>query len=276
MALKQATKDKLKAYGLDVEKLVTAIKEENEVDYDVPERVVMTPDDLEARDNNKIAEGKRDGEKTGETKGKDITIKAIKKKLGIESETKDPEKLAEEALSKLATGDAGLREQISLLQKDKEVLQTQVQQEQKKAKEAAFDASLIAMFPGNRSSDLSDQERLALVKMNYSFEEQDGKTVVKRNGTILRDNNSQNAVEVSKAITDLFTEKKWITAQQKPGGRGGNDDPQPGPGGAGITKMSDAQAQWIKDNPGKNVVSDDFTNYVNGIAKDNPNFDMYN
>jgi hypothetical protein len=274
MALTQADKDALKAMGLDPDKLVEAAKAEAEVSIAVPTDVtVIKTTDLETRDNNNKALGKTEGEATGEKKGKELAAKAFKKKFNLaDTVPADIDKVVEAVNTTLAKGDEGLKEQVSLLQKDKDTLATQLQQEQAKAKAATFDAQIISQFPAGRTADLTDAERLVLVKSALQIEEVDGKTVVKKNGEILRDKTTQNPLPVNQAITDYFTERKWIGQDAGAGGRGGGNNP---PGSAsGIKKASDFEQKWIAENPGKNLISDDYVNALNKHAKETPDFDM--
>lgn len=84
--LKQADKDKIKTtYGIDIDKLIEVIKADAEQDFTVPADItVIKNTDLEARDNNKVNEGKVAGETAGEKKGKELAAKAFRKKFGIE------------------------------------------------------------------------------------------------------------------------------------------------------------------------------------------------
>jgi hypothetical protein len=277
MALKQTDKDKIKAFGFDVDKLIEAVKADAEVDYEVPADVtVLKNTDLEVRDTNKMAEGKRLGETEGEKKGRELSAKAFKKKFALDDAAvgNDIDKVVEAVNTKLNKGDTGLQEQIVLLQKDKESLLAEKASLETKASLAAFDSELIASFPSNRSSDLSDAERLALVKMNLQFEDADGKKVVKKNGEVLRDPTTQAPLPVKTAIETLFTEKKWVAAGSGGnGGRGGGDNPPPGGGGT-AKKATDFETKWKMENPGKNTLSDEYINALNKAAKDDPTFDM--
>jgi hypothetical protein len=273
--LKAATKEAIKALGLDPDKLIEAVKAEAEVDYTVPTDVtVIKTSDLETRDNNNKALGKTEGEATGEKKGKELAAKAFKKKFNLaETVPADIDKVVEAVNTTLAKGDEGLKEQVSLLLKDKDTLASQLQQEQAKSKAASFDAELISQFPAGRTADLTDQERLTLVKGALQIEEVEGKKVVKKNGEVLRDKTTQNPLPVNQAIADYFTERKWIGQQAGPGGRGGENNPPPGT--AGVKKYSEFKDKWVAENPGKNELSDEFIGAVNKQAKDVPDFDMY-
>jgi hypothetical protein len=276
MALTQADKDALKAMGLDPDKLVEAAKAEAEVSLAVPTDVVVIKNtDLEARDNNNKAAGKAEGETVGEKKGKELAAKAFKKKFNLaDTVPAEIDKVVEEVNKTLAKGDEGLKEQVTLLQKDKEAMESKLKEVEGKAKQAAFDAELISQFPAGRTSDLTDQERLVLVKSALQIEEVEGKKVVKKNGEILRDKTTQNPLSVNQAIADYFTERKWVGQQGGgAGGRGGGNNP---PGGTeGVKKYSQFREKWLAENPGKNELSDEFINAVNKQAKETEGFNMY-
>lgn len=276
MALKQEVKDALKTtYGLDVDKLIDAVKAEAEVDFPIEKEVtVLKNADLATRDQNKIDEGKKEGEKTGETKGRELAAKAFKKKFALEETIpNDPDKVVEAVNDKLNKGDAALQEQVAALLKDKETLVAEKTQLQTAAQQAAFESQLIGMFPAQRSADLKDSERLALLKMDLTFETVDGKTVVKRNGQIVQDKNTHAPLPLNQVITDYFIERKWV-ASSNPGGRGGNDT-APGGGTAGVKKGSEFREKWLAENPGKNELSPEYFEAVGKHAKDNADFDWH-
>jgi uncharacterized protein (UPF0335 family) len=277
MALKKETIDKIKAFGFDTDKLIAAIKADAETDYEVPADVtIIKTTELEVRDANKLAEGKKAGETEGEKKGRELAAKAFRKKFSLEDSIgNDVDKVVEAVNTKLNKGDAGLQEQITLLQKDKETLAAEKVQLEQKAKAAGFDAELISYFPSNRTSDLTDAERLALVKMNLGFEDSDGKVVVKKGGEVLRDKTTQAPLAPKDAIATLFTEKKW-TAGEGQGGRGGGDNPPPNSTNAGIKTASKFAEKWKAENPGKGEMSPEYIDAINKQAKEVPDFDMYN
>lgn len=275
MALKTDAIEKIKKFGLDVDKLIAAIKDDNEVDIEIPEMEVMKAEDLIARDSNKIAEGKKLGEKEGEAKGKELAAKAFRKKFALEDAVgNDIDKVVEAVNTKLATGDEGLKKQIELLQKDKELLQNEKTSLETKANQAVFDSQLISFFPANRTADLKDSERLALAKMDLTFEQVDGKYVAKRNGEIVRDKNTQNPLPINQVITDCFSERKWVGSQGGEGGRGGGDNPLNGGGTKGVKKYSEFEEKWKAENPDKNELSIEFQEALGKHAKEHVDFNM--
>lgn len=273
MALKAADKDKLKALGFDVEKLIAAITAEAETDYAVPEGTILTDAQLQSRDGAKVDEGKRLGEGVGEQKGKELAAKALKRKFGIENEdTKDLDKVVELVNAKVSTGDQGLKDQVAGLLRDKENLQTQLQDKDKAIAGIKFDSDLMGHFPANRGMGLKDAERLMILKSDIQFETLDGKTVAKRNGEVLKDPATHAPLPINKVVSDYFTERQWV-GQGPTGGRGGKDEPPTG-GAAGLKTYSAVEAQWLKDNPNGNIVSNEFQTYLQGAMKDVPDFDM--
>lgn len=270
MSLNKATKTKLKALGFDVDKLVAAAIHADEQEFEVPEINNLTDEQLTERDKQVIATAKPDILKEGKQTGIEIANKAIAKKFNLtDIDTKDPDKVIAALEGSVAKGDTGLKEQIALLQKDKLALEAAVETEKTTGKALQFDNELISFFPATRTSDLSDRERLALVKLNLEFADENGTRVVKKDGQVLRDKTTQAPIPVKDAIGSMFNEKKWV-AEAGGGGRGGNDNL--GGSGKGIKKMSQAQDQFIKENPNGSLMSPAFTNYVSAIAKESPEF----
>src|SRR5690242_13264402 len=103
--LKQVDIDKIKSYGFDVDKLIEAIKAEGEVDYEVPEFVAMKQADLDARDQNKIAEGKKEGEKSGEKDAINTLRKELGKRLSLELKGERLGDIANEIQAKINQGE---------------------------------------------------------------------------------------------------------------------------------------------------------------------------
>lgn len=268
--LKKDTIKELKALGFDVTKLETAIKAEDEVEFELPTINNLSEADLTERDKQVIATAKPDILKEGKNTGIEIANKAIAKKFNLtDVDTKDPDKIIAALEGSMAKGDAGVKERADLLLKDKERLENELATEKTNARSLQFDNELVGYFPTNRTADLSDRERLALIKLNLEFGEDNGVRVVKKDGQIMRDKTTQAPIAPKDAVNSLFTEKKWIGTGGN-GGRGGNDNL--GGNGAGIKKFSQAEAQYIKDNPNGSLMSPAFTNYVAAIAKESPEF----
>lgn len=271
MTLKKDTLKKLKDLGFKTDDLIAAIKSEDETDFTMPEINHLTEEQLTERDKNTIAAAKPGILKEGKDTGIEIANKAIAKKYGLtDVDTKDPDKVIAALDAKVATGDTGLKEQISLLQKDKLTLEAAVEAEKGNVTKIKQDTDLLTSLPSNRLSTMSDKDYLALVKLNLEFETVDGIPVVKRDGAILRDKTTQAPIAPKDAINSLFAEKKWSEEGAK-GGRGGNDNS--GGGSSGIKTMSKFQEQFTKDNPNKPLMSPEFQTALQLHTKEMADFD---
>lgn len=274
MALKketlQAIATKLKIKEAELE---AAIKDEKEVDLAIPEDLeVLTKAELEQRDTNQKNEGIK--------VGKEIGVKEVRTAAGLEETVgKDPKKVADAIVEK-AVKEAKvepdkqvtqLKEQVGLLQTQLTAKETEIGTFKQKATEAALDAKILTAFPKNRVSTLNDSEFLTLIKSSISIEEVDGKLQVKKGGEILRDPKTTNPLGLEEAITNVFTERKWIDATPGggTGGRGGKDEPG---GGTGVfTKMSEFKKHY--EDQGKSITGQEAQEHLAQIMKDNKDFD---
>ena len=282
MALKQATIDKLKSFNLDVDKLIAAIKAEAETDYEIPEVTLLTPAQLTERDNVKIGEGK----KLGETEAKTTLVKELGKRLNTEFKGERIADVVNEIQTFTnKTGDEKvklLQDQVTALTTDETNLSSKLTEFETNLQAAKFDSELIGLFPANRGAGLTDSERLTLVKSAITFETVDGKVVAKRNGNVVTDPTTHAPLAVNQVIESYFKEKPLLLGTVQAagaggtGGRGAGDSGAGGGAGAGVKRFSDAEKSWKEQNPDKNTMSPEFTEYIDKIAKDTPDFDYYN
>lgn len=260
----------------DLEK---AIKDTAEVDVAIPENLIaLTPEEAETRDTN----SKNDGIKIG----KEIGVKEVRTKAGLDDAIgKDPEKIAQ-AIAAKAVADAKiepdkkvtqLTEQIGLLQRSVADKDAEIFTERQRAEGAMSDQAILAAFPKNRKGDFSDTEFLTVVKANLTFEKVDGKTVVKKAGEVLRDAGTKNPVDMTKAIGDLFTERKWVDGSGAGGaggggGRGGGDA---GGAGGSFTKRSQVIAHYEAQGKSLNgAAGAEISAKLAELKKANPEFDL--
>lgn len=275
--LKKDTSDKLKTFGFDVDKLIAAIKDEKEIDFEVPEVIAMTLAEIDARDATKTADGKKLGEKESRV----ALVKEVGTRLNITLKGERIADLVNEIQTEFnKTGDqkiTTLQEQINLLTKDKESLTGQVADSSKAISRIKFENELIAHLPATRGKDLRDDERISLMNRDIVFEDLDGKMVAKRNGEIVKDGKTHAPLPVAEVVKSYSTERGWdkAAAGGGDGGRGGRNDGAGGGGGA-AKKYSQVKDEWQKANPDGNILSPEFTDHVNAIAKADPSFDMYN
>ena len=277
--LKKDTIEKVKALGFDVDKFLAAVKDEKEVDFDVPDIVPMTQAQIDARDAIKIGEGKTAGEQTA----REAFVKEVGTKLGLTVKgTRIGDLVTEVQKGLNATGDEKLRtlqEQITGLTSDKEKLTGELTSEKSKTSQTLFNFELISHLPATRGKALRDDERVLMMTRDITFETVDGKRIAKRNGEVVKDPKTHAPLPVPDVVKAYSTERGWDkeTAAPAGGGRGGANDSGAGGGGtAGMKKYSAVKDQWIKDNPEGNPLSPEFTDHVNKIAKETPGFDFYN
>lgn len=278
MALKKEKIDGLKTLlkGFDIDKLIAAIMDPAEVDYETPADVsVLTAAELTLRDTNVTAAAEKVGETKGETKGKELAAKAFRKKFNLpDTIGTDIDKVVEAVNTTLATGDAGLKQQITGLQGDKDSLEKKLQDSEKIAKTSILDMKLISMFPSGRDSNLDDDDRLMLVKKNTEIIEDatTGAITFKKDGKIIEDPVTHSPLVGKKGMESLFIERKWIGDDGGAGG-GGRGGGNRGGGAGSVKKLSAYKQKWVADNPGKNVMSAEFDSDLAKHVKDIPDFE---
>lgn len=273
MAFKKEFLQKVAALlKLDAAKLEQAAASQTEEDIAVPEDItVLTTEELTTRDAAKITEGKREGEAIGETKGKEIAVKELKKNFGVEFEGKDLTKLVEKVKTELGKGDEGLKLQVDQLRKTVTEKEQEIETVKSTAAQAQFDASLLASLPANRKSasdgGLTDAEYLAMIKQNLEFIDSEGQKVVKRGGKIVLAEKTQTPAPINDVINSFLNERKWVV-DADPGGRGGGGKPG---GNSKPTKISEAAKQWQADGKPLNA---EFQAHVNVLAAENKDFEF--
>lgn len=264
---------------IDATKFVEAATATEEKEIDVPKELqVFTKTDLETRDRAKYTEGK--------TAGQDLLVKDIKKKKGIEIDSDDLEKVIEAAETK-AVETAKIPPNEQLKEKDKEIdkyKNAATKASEKAAKlelekaDAALDSKLLRNFPKERSSMLTDEEYLSLLKPRVKFIEKEGKEVVSIDGKVLEKADTFEPIPLGEAMKGLFTEKKWLEAPAGEGGAGaggsgggrggGNSSPGLIPK---FTKLSDVK-KYADDN-GINFQGQQGVALMKKAYADNPQLD---
>lgn len=277
--LKKDTIDLIKAYGFDVDKLVAAIKDEKEVDYEVPKFNALTDDQLTTRDANNVEVGK----KAVEPELRKTLVAEVGKRLGFTPKGERIGDLVTDLQARInATSDEKLKtlqDQVTLLSKDKEKLEGDVTTERSKADTAIFHSNLLTHLPAGRDPKrVRDDERILMLTRDITFEVVDGKRIAKRNGEVIKDPKSHAPLPEAEVVKLYSAERGWDKEAAGGGGGGGRGGGHDGGGGGGgaLKKFSQAKDQWKAENPEGNVNSPEFTTYVNKLAKADPTFDMYN
>jgi hypothetical protein len=115
---------------------------------------------------------------------------------------------------------------------------------------------------------MSQDEIIQLMRINgYDFKREEGKLVPYKDGKKLTDKLGE-ALPVKDVTTGFMKEKKIITEEAGPGGRGGGDKTPTGKAG----KLSELKKTFAEQ--GKSTLGQEFSEAVAAAAKDNPEFDM--
>lgn len=252
-----------------------------EKDLTLPENlVVMTTDEQTTRENNL----KKEQFEAGKQASDEMFIKDTKKAMNLDFEGKDRTKFLEAYAAKVLA-DAKIKPDEALAEKEKQIstlkatvqkLETEKTEFEKKVQNVQLESTILRAVPANLVG-VEPEEVLSSMRMKgYEFTMEDGKVVAKKNGEKIADT-QLNALPIADVITGYAKERKWLGDEEGGGGedksgRGGSSSKQKGKQVATPTKLSEAEKAWTDQ--GKNVGTSEFMNYVSGLQKENPNFDM--
>lgn len=196
------------------------------------EKEVKIPDGTKIFSGDEYTKLEANLNKASINAGKEIGIKELKEATGLDFEGKKPEAFLE-AYKKKVLEDANIKPEEKI--KEKEAVITELRGKLKKEQEekallitdrdiAKRDAQLLAMFPSKRSSMLSDDDRLTLLKKRYEFTvDEDGKEAVKdlKTGKFIQNETLEN-LGYSAVLEKHFTDTPgWLDAEGGGGGDGG-------------------------------------------------------
>lgn len=272
MALKKEALTKiatlLKIKQADLE---AAIKDEKEIDVTIDEKLtVLSEAEVTTLKNNEYNNGKE--------KGVEMAVKEAREKLKLEFQGKTIDGLVE-AAQKKAVADAKVEpnEKVTQLEQKVTTLQTTVQDYEKQiaAKDTEVDrvhvnSELIKHIPafGENGPAMTHDDVIAMMERSgFTFKRENGKTITYKDGKQVQDKLS-NAKEAKDVLTEFMVEKKLITKELTPGGRGGSDAKPAG----GYSKLSEIKAKFIAE--GKSQLGDEFSSAVEAAAKENKDFKM--
>jgi hypothetical protein len=258
---------------IDAATFEAAYTDAAEVEIAIPDALhILTADELSARD----VATKKTGYSEGSTASIEMFIKDQKKTLGLEFEGKDPNKLIE-ALSAKVLADAKLEPSAALKEKDSMIAGLRANLATIEAEKATLastaskirlDSTILRAIPQNLNG-IEPEEVLAAMRLKgFNFEEKDGVVVASKDGVTVADI-ALKPLPVSDVISGYAKERKWIAENDtdKKGRGAGSSTPR----GTTPAKLSEAQKVW--ENDGKNAGTSDFMRWVDGLAKDNKEFD---
>lgn len=210
--------------------------------------------------------------------GKEINIKELKEKVGIDLEGKDPDKFIE-AFKAHVLKDGGVSVDDKVKDRDKTIVELKAAlktaQEEKstavtQAASIRKDTDLLRILPKDRDDRFSDDHWLMATKAELQFAEEDGKPVVKdRNGNVIKDAQF-NPVSYETAIADLYKTKNWQKAQEANPKGPGFEDSKKVPGAINSMKEFKAYA----DTQGWNIKGQEATAKLTEITKANKDFNF--
>lgn len=266
-----------KILKIDPAKLLEAAKSDQEVEVEVPADLqVFTKAEFDTREANQKS--------TNIEAGKEIAIKELKQKVGIEFPGKDPEKFISEYKAKVLK-DENISVDDKIKEKDKTIeglrknlgdKDTEITGLKTKATQAEADSKLLGLLPKERASILTDQQYLSLIKQEFELTEHEGKPAVKnlRTGEIEKDKTTFAPLAPGDVIKGHFEGAKWISTEagagagSGPGGRGAGDSKNTG----GITNMKQFKEHAAAQ--GWNLNGEQARAELNTITTANPNFDF--
>lgn len=266
---------------VDVKVLEDAQKAATDTDVDIAgDLTSLTAAELQTRDQN----NKESGKSGYITAGKEIAIKDLKAKAGLDYDGKDIDTFLakhKDAVLKEAKVNPDqrvqeLQQQVDTLRTTQTKLEGELTQAKAQGQISARNAKILANLPKNRNSALSDEDYLLLLNNRLIFETTaDGKEQIKGPDGRIYQNTKAEPLGLSEVLNEVFTKTAgWLAAPGKDG-RGGKGDPPPGGGGGtgDPTSYTEAEKAWTESGKGS-TNSAAFSSYVSSLASKNKDFVM--
>jgi hypothetical protein len=256
---------------MPVADLEKAITEKEEVSLTIQDKLnVFTEEEVTTLKANEY--------KSGKTAGVEMAVKESKEKLGLEFSGKTIDGLIDAATKKALkdadkTPDAKVTElegKVSTLQNTVREYETRMAEKDSEVNgiKDTYELSQHIPAPGESGPAFAPNEVIQLMKLNgYEFKREEGKLVPYKDGKKLTDKLGEPLL-AKDVTTGFMKEKKLITEDAVPGGRGGGDKKP----GAKAMKMSELKEQFIAQ--GKNLQGEEFNKAVQQAVAENKEFDM--
>ena len=256
---------KIKEADLDA-----ALKDEKEVDLTFDTNLqTFTPDEVSTLKTNEYNSGK--------VKGVEMAVKEAKDKLGLEFTGKTIDGLVT-AAQKKAVDDAKvepdkkvqeLNEKLTTVQNSYKQLEIQFKEKEGEIETGFIKGEVFKHIPdlGEGAGFDKDDVYAKMYREGYEFKKENGKVVAYKGGKQVLDKVS-NAEDVKNVVNSFMTEKKLITGQQQPSGRGGAN-------GAPTTKyatLSELKKSFTDQNKSHN--GQEFYAAVQKAVAENKEFQM--
>lgn len=271
---KETLKKLLQGYKLPADVIAKAVDTDEEVAVELPDVKVFTPEEYSQLETNLKEQGKGAYTKAG----KEIAIKELKEKTGLDFDGKDADTFLEKykehviAEAKLKPDDAKVQ-----WEKDKKMLQDQISEWktkhetlESKARAVEYDAKLLKSFPAERNTLLNDEDRLLLIKNRMEVKNEDGKEIVYYKGNKLQDHLT-NPLSFTDAIKHVFDTEKW-TEPAGGGARGGGRGAGDGTGKSVFATLKDFNSHI--QSKGIHAGSEEARRLFTEAQKANPDMDL--
>ncbi|MDB5280701.1 MAG: hypothetical protein JWR61_5656 [Ferruginibacter sp.] len=126
---------------------------------------------------------------------------------------------------------------------------------------------IVGWIPRGHKAVLSDDDLFMIISNDLSFEITDRGIVSSKNGVEIRDTRTFNPVPPDEVIENYFRERKWLA--EVPGKNGNSDQV------FDIKNYSQFEERWVKENPGKSMISPEFDDALTVHANKVENFDWH-
>lgn len=275
MALDKATKERLSAMGINVDKLAEAIKSHGEVAIEVPNGQFLTEEQLNERIANERKEAATDGEKTGEKNALNIAQKEFKKH-GIELKGERWGDVAATLKTELsANGDEktkSMQQQIDALISDKTSMSAEMETLKQSYAQERLQSKVLNAMPHTLPGLTKEETYTVLERRGYTFTEKDGQILPMKNGQPFTDPTTRSVLPLDAGIKEIFKEQNIAPPTEPPAGGRGIKQPGIPTGGVAMT-MTDVRNEFKSLNPDVNPVGPEFQAFYQSKLKENPNID---
>jgi hypothetical protein len=249
MVSKKSIEKMAKALGVDKTKIDEALTAENDVDIEIPDVKVFTPEGLRKIESEKYEEGK--------VVGVEMEVKKFKSENNLQFTGKGIADLAAHLESKSDAEGRVKKLQENLTAAEQKSIQLEQKLQMVEVENDIYNA-IPAEYNGLSKRAL---KAIAEVDGNITFKKEDGKLNVYRNGQRVRDERTQADLPATDVLKNFFEVERGFKVA------GNEATPErKGRGGEGTTfkpasvsrKRSDIEREWTAANPDLNVSGMDY------------------
>lgn len=204
--------------------------------------------------------------------GKEIAIKDLKEKLGVEYDGKDPEVFLQKATEKILAdaGNSDAAKQLTALEQQLADNQSQLEAAINEKNSLARDTEWLMKFPRERSANMSDEDRLLLLRNKLTTVEEDGKTTYLYKGKPLPDAEEDYTTE--RVMEHVFAAEQWLGDSYSPQRPGRGDHSHRNTNTHKPMTLKEAETLW--EQSGRRAEGAEFQAHILSLKKENVDFDL--